>query len=246
MADETIRTDKDWNEKPVDRTYDRAVNADTEDCSSSDAGPAAAMGGVGGAITGAVAGSATGPAGAVLGAVIGGVAGAVASGAAVGAIDRIDNDDAIKGEACNKVDTYGTRTFEPAEPALRKSWGLDASDLSPGATYTTPDYPAGTVIGSRFENWDQDFRTNWMTNYYGTGSTYDDYEPAYRFGYVLYSQTQYVDRDWSEFEDEARKDWEERHTGTWDRYMNSIRYGWERAKEALTGDIHDDAGRRVA
>ena len=236
MADDVVQTNRAWNDKPlnerpVDHVDEVVVDDDVEDQSTSDAAPGAAMGGIGGAVTGAIAGSMTGPGGALLGAAIGGIAGAVASGAAVGAVDLIDHDDAIKGEApvvtTDAYDTTIAATVDTTTTPPLRTWDANQS--------TTPAYAGAVTAASRFEDWDSDFRSNWQTNYYGAGSTYEQYEPAYRFGYDLYADPRYTNRDWSEFETEARGDWEYSQPGTWERFKNSIRYGWDRAKNAVTG-----------
>jgi hypothetical protein len=254
MADETIRNshnDPNWRDTDTDIDNPTAhddIQHGIDDNPTGDAEKGAVIGGIGGAVTGAVAGAMTGPGGAVLGAVIGGVAGAVASGAAVGAVDRVDNDNTVSGLGSgvtpekDTTATYDNTTYDNTtyantantEPPLRKSW--DAN---------TPDFTTAGTTGSRFEDWDNDFRTNWQTSYYGAGSTYEEYQPAYRYGYDLYSDPRYANRDWIDFENDARTGWETRQPGTWERFKNSIRYGWERAKAAVSGNTYD-ANRRVA
>jgi len=257
MADETYRKDYDpnWRDSTTDDpTAHDDIQHGIDDNPTGDAEKGAVMGGLGGAAVGAAAGAMTGPGGAVLGAVIGGVAGAVASGAAVGAVDKVDNDNTVSGlgsgvtpekDATDAYDTTNTSnaydtstTYDNTQPALRKSWDV------------LPESDTGMVTagptGSNLADSDIDFRSNWQNNYYGSGSTFDEYQPAYHYGYLLYSETQFANRDWPEFEDEARSKWEIRHPGTWDRFKNAIRYGWERAKAAISGEGYDDMGRRVA
>jgi hypothetical protein len=268
MADETVRkdyNDPNWSDEDTGNpTAHDDVQHGLDDDPTGDAEKGAALGGIGGAVTGAVAGAAAGPGGAVLGAVIGGVAGAVASGVAVGAVDRVDNDDTVSGVGSGTTPEADSTTYD-TEPSLRKSWDRDASDMTTAGATT-----------SRFEDWDSDFRSNWQTNYANTGYGYDQYQPAYRYGYDLRSDSRYANRDWSEFENEARTDWETRQPGTWERFKDSVRYGWERAfggnnvpgvqtgghtvdgspdtrgmwekaEDTVTGDVYDDkTGRRVA
>jgi hypothetical protein len=57
---------------------------------------------------------------------------------------------------------------------------------------------------------------------------YADYEPAYRYGYELRNNTRYQGRDWSAMEADVHRDWEARHAGTWERFKDAIRYGWDK------------------
>jgi uncharacterized protein (TIGR02271 family) len=80
------------------------------------------------------------------------------------------------------------------------------------------------------EPYDADFRQHHTSIFASSGGAYADYEPAYRYGYTLGTEERYRGRDWSALESDARRDWEARHTGTWDRYKDAIRYGWEKVR----------------
>lgn len=60
--------------------------------------------------------------------------------------------------------------------------------------------------------------------------TYEESVVAYRFGYDLEAGQQQRSVDWQSLEAEARRRWEERRPGTWDRLKEFVRYGWERAR----------------
>ena len=66
-----------------------------------------------------------------------------------------------------------------------------------------------------------------------SGLTYMEYEPAYRYGYDVGAR--YPDKDWAALEEGIRSGWELWHSGTWERFKDSIRYGYERAKQKATG-----------
>jgi stress response protein YsnF len=78
-------------------------------------------------------------------------------------------------------------------------------------------------------NIDDDFRSH-FTNYYGTaGDTYENYAPAYRYGYDMASDPRYQGRDFSEVESDLRTDYARRYpTSTWERIKDSVRYGWDK------------------
>jgi uncharacterized protein (TIGR02271 family) len=78
--------------------------------------------------------------------------------------------------------------------------------------------PAGRQSGD-----DAEFRRHWMETGRTSGLTYEQSDPAYRFGHQLGGGGQ----DWSAIEPDARRRWEERHPGTWARFAAPIRYGWE-------------------
>jgi uncharacterized protein (TIGR02271 family) len=80
---------------------------------------------------------------------------------------------------------------------------------------------------SDFESYEPDFRNHYQTTYTNTGYTYDDFQPAYHYGYQLASDPRYQDRDWEEIEMDARRDWEGRyHDSAWEDFKDAIRNAW--------------------
>jgi uncharacterized protein (TIGR02271 family) len=82
--------------------------------------------------------------------------------------------------------------------------------------------------GSR-SNIDDDFRSHFI-NYYGTaGDTYENYAPAYRYGYDMANDPRYQGRDFNEVESDLRTDYARRYpTSTWEKIKDSVRYGWDK------------------
>jgi len=87
--------------------------------------------------------------------------------------------------------------------------------------------PQATTI-KNFEVYDPDFRKHFSTAFVQQpGATYEVYVPAYRYGYTLATDKRYANRDWAMFESDARRDWEQDHPGTWERFKAAIRHGWD-------------------
>jgi len=82
-----------------------------------------------------------------------------------------------------------------------------------------------------FDTYDADFRQHFNTTFaQQQGTTYDAYMPAYRYGYTLATDKRYSNRDWAALESEARRDWEQRQPGTWERFKAAIRHGWDKVR----------------
>jgi stress response protein YsnF len=63
-----------------------------------------------------------------------------------------------------------------------------------------------------------------------TGGRFEEYEPAYRYGSTLRSDSRYADRSWDDVESEAERDWTSRNPGSpWERAKAAVRHGWESA-----------------
>jgi hypothetical protein len=125
---------------------------------------------------------------------------------------------------------------------------LAGGGLGEGQTYTpdTSGVNFGTTGvtfrgGSRFEDYDQDFRSDWDTNYRSTGFGYERFQPAYQYGWQLGSK--HTGRDWNDFEAEARTDWERNHPNdAWQDFKSAVRSGWERVARGVE-NATDDARR---
>jgi hypothetical protein len=81
-----------------------------------------------------------------------------------------------------------------------------------------------------YSRYDSDFRGHYDKGSFGTDYTYEQVQPAYRYGYTLATDQRYKDRNWSDVENDVRTNWESSNKGTWDRFKDSIRYAWERAR----------------
>ena len=78
---------------------------------------------------------------------------------------------------------------------------------------------------------DAEFRRHHALAFAGTGVPYEDYAAAYAFGRDLASNPHYARAEWDLMEPEARRQWQERCPGTWDRCRDAIHYGWQRSRQ---------------
>ncbi len=81
-----------------------------------------------------------------------------------------------------------------------------------------------------------EYRTNWRNHYQknfgNSGWKYEQYEPAYQYGYDLFNDKKYSSYDWARLEPEARKTWETRYPeSAWDKAKLAVRYAWESIKD---------------
>jgi hypothetical protein len=64
-----------------------------------------------------------------------------------------------------------------------------------------------------------------------SGLTYLEYEPAYRYGYDVGQR--FPKQEWGTLEAGLREGWERWHPGTWERFKDAIRYGWDTVRGSL-------------
>lgn len=82
-------------------------------------------------------------------------------------------------------------------------------------------------VHNDFASYSTNFRNHYNTHYVNSGMDYTAYEPAYEYGYTLRNRANQRGRSWADVETQARTDWERDHRGTWDRFKDAVRHGWE-------------------
>jgi hypothetical protein len=145
-----------------------------------------------------------------------------------------------------EVEPYGADEIERYRTGLR-DWEMQYDDDFDSEFDTTTrrsdrvrSYMGGAGTGygvqgtsPRWEDLERRYRDDFDTNYAGGMYAWDQYTPAYRYGYNLATDPAYADRSWEEIERDAQARWEEQNSGTWDEFAGAIEYGWEQVKDAL-------------
>jgi hypothetical protein len=107
---------------------------------------------------------------------------------------------------------------DEAIPEVREELAVGQRTQSGGGVRVYPH----TDSGARF-------RDDWERNYGALGGSYEDYEPAYRYGDALSGDSRYAGRRWDDIEPDVRSDWERQYPGSaWERFKAAVRHGWER------------------
>jgi uncharacterized protein (TIGR02271 family) len=97
---------------------------------------------------------------------------------------------------------------------------------------------SGTSTGGATDtgNYGDDFRNHFQTRYGSSGGRYEDYEPAYQYGYNAAGDPRYQGRNWDDVESDLRSDYGRRYpNSTWERMKESIRYGWDKVTGRARG-----------
>ena len=89
---------------------------------------------------------------------------------------------------------------------------------------------------------DEYWRSHYQARpYVEPGFTYEDYRPAYRYGWE--SSSLYEGRRFDDVEPELERDWEEAKGSsrlTWDKAKSATKDAWHRVERALPGDFDKD------
>lgn len=86
------------------------------------------------------------------------------------------------------------------------------------------------------------FKKNYtQASYYNPSKTWDDYSPAYQYGYNSYDR--YRGQRFEDVEDTLRQDWEQTKASSrmaWDDVRGAVRDGWHYVERAIPGDADRD------
>jgi len=80
------------------------------------------------------------------------------------------------------------------------------------------------------------FRSHYDTTFARSGRTYNEYEPAYRYGYDLATDDRYRGREWDDIADDVATDWSREFDEEWEEFKGAVRHGWEEVKDAFDDD----------
>ena len=110
----------------------------------------------------------------------------------------------------------------------------DRSDQEVGLRPDPDSLPPRAEL-AEITRYEPDFRQNYESNFANSGYGYDQYRPAYRYGFELAKDPRYDGMDWNTLEMQAHRNWNEGTMGPWNRYKEAVRYGWERGRESTPG-----------
>lgn len=169
-------------------------------------------------------------------------------------------DDSLEADLRADYDAeHGPGMWERIKANVREAWDdtkagasevwQDTKDVADAAWDDTKDVAAraeNAVTGGDDGNrdtpyWADDWAKDdvYFRDWHGrahAGSDYADYEPFYKYGYESGRRDAYVGRDWDSLETDMRADYEGRYgAGTWERVKDSVREGFQRARNAVTG-----------
>ena len=87
-----------------------------------------------------------------------------------------------------------------------------------------------TTHAGSFDSVADSFRTHYSSNFNDSGYSFDDYSHAYRYGYEMSGSDNLRGREWSSLEGDVRSTWETKNKGTWDRFKDAVKFGYEQGR----------------
>jgi len=78
-------------------------------------------------------------------------------------------------------------------------------------------------------DYDNYFRSDYENRYAATGASYDQYRPAYEYGYRMSQDERYRSRQFEDVEPELRRDYESQYPHQpWESFKAAVRHGWQK------------------
>lgn len=82
----------------------------------------------------------------------------------------------------------------------------------------------------RFEDLEEDFRKDYQKTFAGSGYTFEQIRAAYDYGRDLATDEHNRGRDWQAIEPEARRNFEQRNPGKWDKFGSAVHRGYDQTR----------------
>jgi hypothetical protein len=159
-------------------------------------------------------------------------------------------DDRLADDVAKILDDAGARDVDEKSNEWRRSGWSGPTTTGTGTTMGSTGVQRGTMESGReipvevrrrvrvfsgmgepiTSDYTTDFRSDFDRRYQGRNLRYEQYQPAYEFGYRYAGDERYRGQDWTMVEPSLRRDWESRGQGAWEDFKDSIRYGWDKVR----------------
>ncbi len=154
------------------------------------------------------------------------------------------NQDLSKSDVGTGVGALGGAAAGAALGTLIPGVGNIVGAVIGGAVGLAGGAAAGKAIGASIDPEVEDnyWRENHTTKPYGSGSNYDDYGPAYRYGWESRGR-ETSNRRFDEVESKLGEKWEDNRGNSslgWEKAKKASRDAWDRIERALPGDSDRD------
>jgi hypothetical protein len=130
--------------------------------------------------------------------------------------------------------------------AAGSAGGGFGSNLGPNTSATGYGTSSSSALGSQSSHFNDNEDNYWRQNYssrpyFQSGRDYDEYRPAYQYGYN--SANQYRGRRFEDTEHDLERGWESAKGNSrlmWHEVKDAVRDGWNRLERAMPGDADRD------
>lgn len=129
----------------------------------------------------------------------------------------------IEVEAQRQWEADHERPWEEFKEVVRQAWEEVRSQFLYG-----PEVTKDT------DSYEVKFLNHFKAYYSESVYHYDNYAPAYYYGYDLGVDKRLRDKSWTEIEPEARRYWNDgSYAGPWEHFQQAVHYAWNEARQPV-------------
>jgi hypothetical protein len=127
----------------------------------------------------------------------------------------------VEPEARRQWEEQHERPWEEFREVVQQAWDHVKAQFLQG-----PETPRET------DSYEAKFLNHFQRTYRDSLYHYDQYAPAYYYGYDLGVDQRLQAKDWTEIEPEARQYWDhESYAGLWEEFREAVYYAWNEARQ---------------
>jgi hypothetical protein len=149
------------------------------------------------------------------------------------------------GDALAGREDFRDKSWAEVEPEARRQW--EAQQERPWEEFREVVHQAWRYVKAQFlqgpespreaDSYEAKFLNHFQDSYRESLFQYDQYAPAYYYGYDLGVDGRLRAKDWAEIELEAGQYWNrESYAGPWEDFREAVYYGWREARQAKEAD----------
>ncbi|MDB5819461.1 MAG: hypothetical protein JWQ11_3101 [Rhizobacter sp.] len=103
-----------------------------------------------------------------------------------------------------------------------------------GMSSSSQPTPSASSLASAYPG-DADYvdtyKSDYDTRYASLGGSFDDYQPAYKYGHTMANDQSYSGRDWDDLEPTLKSDWSSKNPGNpWEKVKDGVKHAWHVAR----------------
>jgi hypothetical protein len=145
------------------------------------------------------------------------------------------------GDALASRDDYRDRSWAEVEPEARAQWEAQherpweefAEVVRQAWDYVKAQFLPGPDSSRNPDSYEAKFLNHFQHTYSDSLYHYDQYAPAYYYGYDLGADRRLQAKSWTEIEAEARHYWNNgSYAGPWEDFREAVYYAWNEARQA--------------
>ncbi len=143
--------------------------------------------------------------------------------------DSLAGREELQGKSWTEIEPTARRLWEEKHhrpwrefsEIVRQSWARVKAQFAPEDVLAAPD-----------NSYEAMFRQHYRQNYAGSNYNYDQFTPAYHYGYDLAVDGRLRHKLWADIEPQARRYWNSQSfAGPWESFKDAVCFAWQKTRQ---------------